>query len=324
MLKISLKFLFAFALLYWLISSGRLDFSLVKKSFIHGHQWLFAFLLLTAQSALATFRYKSLLQTKSQKTVPFWSLLKINYIGLFFSSALPGAVTGDFIKLFYVKKLDSSFSKTFLITTTFLDRLLGLFALLFLSGTFSLLYFSEVITLSDKISHIILINLLLFFCALFIFVLLVSPSRFQDFVLNLIKKIPFFEKKLFFFFQTFFSFREKKMVLAFSFLLSFIIQFLNIIAFWIISSPFFEHPLPFPYIFTFIPVGLVATAIPVSPGGLGVGHVLFSNLFMLVNIKNGASLFNLYFLCNLSHNLLGAISYLFSGASSVRTPASTK
>jgi hypothetical protein len=59
----------------------------------------------------------------------------------------------------------------------------------------------------------------------------------------------------------------------------------------------------------------MATAIPISPGGLGVGHVLFANLFNLVGIDNGASLFNLFFLIAFLHNFSGVIPYLLVGQS---------
>ena len=134
MIKTLLKFGFAIALLYWLITSGKLDLSLIRKSFEVGPQWIIAFFLVLTQSILGAYRYKLLLETKAEKALGFFQVLRINYIGLFFSSVLPGAVTGDIIKLVYVKKLDESLSKTFLVTVTLLDRIVGLAGLLFLSG----------------------------------------------------------------------------------------------------------------------------------------------------------------------------------------------
>jgi uncharacterized membrane protein YbhN (UPF0104 family) len=90
-------------------------------------------------------------------------------------------------------------------------------------------------------------------------------------------------------------------------------QFLNVFSFWIICSPFFEVPLSFQYAFTFIPLGLVSIAIPITPAGLGVGHAIFGTLFSYFGVNNGASLFNLYFLMMISLNLLGTIPYLLSG-----------
>ncbi|MDD4973626.1 MAG: lysylphosphatidylglycerol synthase transmembrane domain-containing protein [Bacteriovorax sp.] len=318
MIKILLKFVFAIALLYWLITSGKLDLSLVMKSFEVGPQWFMAFLLIIIIVALGAYRYKLLLETKSQKTLRFFDVLRLNYIGLFFSSVLPGAVTGDLIKLVYIKKLDQGFTKTFLVTVTLLDRIIGLAGLLFLAGGFSLIYFSEVTVLSPKIAHVIQLNLFLFGGTILFLGTLISPYKFQKMIVNLIKKIPFIGKKISELLDHLFALRENRKDLINCFLLSILTQFLSILAFWTISSPFYSGHLPLQYAFTFIPVGLIATAVPISPGGLGVGHVLFANLFSFVNIDNGASLFNLFFLCSFSHNFLGVIPYLLAGRKTLK------
>ena len=313
MIKSLLKLLFAISLLYWLIHSGKLDLTLIQKSFYIGPQWLIAILLIALQASLAAFRYRILLQTKSQNPLRYFDIYWLNYIGFFFSSVLPGAVTGDLIKLVYIKKLDSHFSKTFLITSTIIDRIMGLTGLLFLSGFFSLIYYQEVTGLSSQMSHVIKLNLLLFLGAIVFLSTLMAPVKMQNAMIAFSNKAPIIGKKLHHFLEQVFSFRENRLGLLKCFLLSVMIQTLAIIAFWIISSPFTNGHLPLPYAFTLIPVGFIATAIPISPGGLGVGHVLFSNLFNMINITNGASLFNLFFLCNFAHNFLGLIPYLLAG-----------
>jgi uncharacterized protein (TIRG00374 family) len=317
MIKTLLKFLFAAALLYWLITSGKLDLTLIRKSFEVGPQWLVAFLLLASQSAIGAYRYKLLLETKCPKPLSFFQVLKLNYIGLFFSSVLPGAVTGDLIKLVYVRKLDQSFTKTFLLTVTLLDRIIGLAGLLFLAGFFSLIYYTDVTALSPKIAQIITLNLFLFFGTICFLSALIAPHKFQRKFVHLIRKIPFIGKKISKILSQIFTLRENKKDLAKCFALSVLMQFLGILAFWTISSPFYSGHLPLQYAFTFIPVGLIATAIPISPGGLGVGHMLFAKLFSFVQIDNGASLFNLFFLCSFTHNFLGVIPYLISGRKTV-------
>ncbi|MBC7540415.1 MAG: flippase-like domain-containing protein [Bacteriovorax sp.] len=317
MFKTLLKFIFAIALVYWLVTSGKLDLSLVSKSFKVGPQWLIALFLIIIIVALGAYRYKLLLETKSQKKLRFFDVLRLNYIGLFFSSVLPGAVTGDLIKLVYIKKLDQSFSKTFLITVTLLDRIIGLAGLLFLAGFFSLIYFSEVTALSPKIAHVIILNLFLFGGTIAFLLTLISPFKFQKMIVDLIQKIPLLGKKISKLLNQLFELRENRKDLLKCFLLSIVTQFLSILAFWTISSPFYSGHLPLQYAFTFIPVGLIATAVPISPGGLGVGHVLFANLFSFVNIDNGASLFNLFFLLSFAHNFLGVIPYLLVGRKTV-------
>ena len=57
------------------------------------------------------------------------------------------------------------------------------------------------------------------------------------------------------------------------------------------------------------PIGNILIALPLAPGGLGVGHLAFDSLFQLIGIKDGANIFNLVFVINMSLNLLGAIPY---------------
>ena len=318
MIKTILKFGFAFAIIYWLITSGKLDLSLVHKSITGGPQWIIAFFIVAFQSVLGAFRYKVLLETKSQRPLSFLQILRLNYIGLFFSSVLPGAVTGDLIKLVYVKKLDSNFTKTFLVTVTLLDRIIGLSGLLFLSGFFSLMYFSELTSLTPKMTQVIYLNLFLFLGSILFLGILIAPYKYQKIIVALFNRVPLIGKKMANLIAQFFALRENKKDLAKCFGLSIFAQFLTILSFWIISSPFYSGHLPFQYAFTLFPAGLIATAIPISPGGLGVGHVLFANLFSFVNIDNGASLFNLFFLCNFSHNILGVIPYVISGRQTVK------
>lgn len=61
-----------------------------------------------------------------------------------------------------------------------------------------------------------------------------------------------------------------------------------------------------------VPLGLMVTAIPVTPAGLGVGHVAFLTLFRMVGTTQGANLFTLYSVSFVLINLSGAFLYLSS------------
>jgi uncharacterized protein (TIRG00374 family) len=313
MIKTILKFVLAIGLIYWLYNSGKLDLSLVKKSISMGPQWIFAVLLITLQAFSGTLRYQILLETKSKSDFSFKKLLPLNYIGFFFSSVLPGAVTGDIIKVVYIKKHDPSLSKTSLVTLTLLDRLLGLTGLLVLAGFFSLINYKSLIILSDKIPHLIHLNLLLCLGSLIFFGILISGRRVQKFATDFLRKIPLIGHKVSSIVEQLLSLHENRFDLLKCLGFSILSQFFGILAFWVVSSPFYQVKIPLSYAFSFIPIGLIATAIPISPGGLGVGHVLFANLFMLVGIDNGASLFNLFYLAAFLHNFSGVIPYLLIG-----------
>ncbi len=312
MLKLILKFGFAGALIYWLLKSDKLDFSLVQRSLSDPATWTICLGLIIFQGLIAALRWKKLLEVESNKKLPYFQLVKLNWIGLFFNSFLPGAVTGDLIKLVYAKDLDRDLSKTSLVTTAFLDRIFGLSGLLCLMGFFSLINYQEMTSLSPKLKTLIHFNLLLFSGALLFISTLFFPKKGQAIVLSLSESIPIIGSKLKKTFEKVWLIGSCKQTVFQALLYSLIIQFLSVFVFWLISSPFYGKEIPLSLLFTFIPAGLIAVAIPIAPAGLGVGHLAFDSLFRYAGIAGGASFFNLFFLCNISVNLMGLIPYLLT------------
>ena len=60
----------------------------------------------------------------------------------------------------------------------------------------------------------------------------------------------------------------------------------------------------------FVPVGILATMLPVAPVGLGVGHVAFLTLLKLAGSREGANLFSLYTAVVILLSLSGGLLYL--------------
>ncbi len=313
LIKLLLKLSLAVGIIYWLIQSGKLDFSLIGKSFAMGYQWLIAFLLIFFQAALGSVRWKLILEINSDQHFPQLQLLKVNWIGLFFNSFLPGAVTGDFIKLLYVKDIDPQMSKTYLVTTVFIDRILGLIGLLTLLGLSSAFFYNDIIQFGPKMEQLLHFNLLLFVGAIFFVILLFAPKKLQDTVLDLSHKVPVIGDKIHKTISGVWLIGSQKGTLMKCLALSLILQAITIVAFYIISSPFYGKEVPLTFIASLVPSGFIAIALPISPAGLGVGHYIFDMLFSLIHIEGGASFFNLFFLVNVTVNSLGFFPYIFSG-----------
>jgi uncharacterized membrane protein YbhN (UPF0104 family) len=56
-----------------------------------------------------------------------------------------------------------------------------------------------------------------------------------------------------------------------------------------------------------VPLGLLVTAVPIAPAGLGVGQVAFLALFRMAGSSQGANLFTLYMAACVLINLVGAL-----------------
>jgi len=311
--KITLKIILALGIIYWLLSSGKLDFSLINKSFSAGYGWLACITFLCIQDVLSGIRWRWLLQVNSKEEFPLKDMVRVTWIGLFFNSFLPGAVTGDFIKLLYIRDLDRSMSKTYLVTTVLMDRILGLMGLLIIMGTFSVIYYSEITGLSPQMAKLINFNLLLFAGAIGFIIFLFIPRRLQEKFLTLVEMIPILGKKIHKTLMSVWMIGDQKLVLFKCIALSVFLQSLAFFGFYLISSPFYTQEIPFQYIVTFIPIGFMATAIPISPAGLGVGHYIFEQLFAFVGVSGGANFFNLYFVALVFVNSFGILPYIFGG-----------
>ncbi len=313
MLGTIVKFSFSLLLIFWLLKSGKLDFTLTFTFFKEHLNIAFLFLFLhSIGSTLGAYRWKILLQSRGKEKYPFMPIFKTQWIGLFFNSILPGAVTGDLIKIAYKKNINPNLSKTFFLGTVFLDRLIGLLGLITLTGTFSLINYHEIASISDKLRSLVHFNFLIFLGALLITTLLLLPKKVQKIFLDLFGKIPLIGSKAGYFFEQIWTIGSKRATFLGCIFLSILIQIISIFLFWKIVSPLTEHFFPLYQAFIVAPLGFISMALPLAPSGLGVGHAIFGTLLSFFQIEQGASLFNVYFICVVLFNLTGAIPYIIS------------
>ena len=275
MIKLVLKFSFAGGLLYWLIQKGDLDFAMAGKALTENPELVLGVILMIAFSAIGTaYRWKILLEIKS-KPLPFGEVVKLNWIGLFFSSILPGAVTGDLVKAVYAKKLDDRLTKTYLLMSTLVDRVIGLIGLLFLLGIFTLFNYEDLITISPQMENLVHVNFFLLAGSLGFFATLFMPKNLKTLFLRLTDKIPFIGHQIEKILAQIWAMGENKKTILKCLLMSMVFQANNVCAIYYISKPFFDSTLSLGKAFTFVPLGLIATAVPISPAGMGVGHAIF-------------------------------------------------
>lgn len=307
--KTILKILFAVAILTWLVKSDRLDFSLVGKALNNGLWPLIAFLLLITNALITAIRWKMLLELENAK-LKLSRVFPINLIGQFFSTFLPGAVTGDFLKLLYIKDEDKTLKKTFLLSTVLIDRILGLIGLIFVAGIPSVFNYTELVSMGPKVKPLLSFNIMLLVGAISFIAILFLPKTFKKNVLKLLDIIPIIGERLSEVTQTFWKFGENKKVIISSICISVVVHTLSIVSFWALLHPFFIVQLGIDKLFSIVPIGFITVAIPISPSGAGVGHLAFEQLFKILNQSNGASFFNLYFLVTIATNMLGVIPYI--------------
>jgi uncharacterized membrane protein YbhN (UPF0104 family) len=297
-------------LIYWLMATGKLDFGalkvLVQDSEIlvaNCAIWLFIYV------GLGTLRWFALLRGLGLK-VGFGRALHLQLIGFFFNTAIPGAVGGDIVKAVYVIREQQAQAKTPAMLTVLLDRVLGLAGLFVLAGiavAFNLDVLRQVPRLWPLVAFLAvgLVGLIIGFAV----VMYPFPPGRDPFVRLLSKGIPGFAqlRKIY---EALRDYRNSPKTLVFAVGLSVVIQAFAITYAYVLTQRLTGQSPPIGVFGTIFPIGIMVTAVPLAPGGLGVGHVAFDQLFTMAGLTGGATVFNVIVLGQLSLNLLGFIPYL--------------
>ena len=310
MLKTFLKFSFALILCYWLFKDGKLDFSLLAQAFHSGYLWVWGVLLLVTRLIFCPMRFKTLLDSNSKTPTPFLKVFSFDAVGNLFSVILPGAAAGDVVRFFYYRKLGPGITSGMVAAFLTIDRLIGLMGLMGLSILITLINFKSFALLSPQLVSLFLINVIVFvfmsLFMLFIFSRWFPKNKIESLLTTFLSRWPKVLQSLHDVLKVQLSF--------YNFLKCFILSLLNQVfvfsGFVLLILPFIPKSNSLFKILTILPIGFIGSSLPITPAGLGVGHVLFDNLFRLIEINNGASLFNLYFVVNIFVCLLGLIPYL--------------
>jgi len=71
-----------------------------------------------------------------------------------------------------------------------------------------------------------------------------------------------------------------------------------------------EFQLSLGSLYIVVPLGLLITAIPVAPAGVGTGNLAFLYLFHLIGSERGADVYSLFALTNIVLSSIGGLVYL--------------
>jgi uncharacterized protein (TIRG00374 family) len=271
----AVKLALAGALIFWLIKSGKLDFSSLSK-LMRPDIITISLVLVFLNVAIINERWRTLLKAQGF-AVGYSQALRLTLIGLFFNFAIPGGVGGDVVKGYYVAK-DNPSERLKSVMTIAVDRLVGLYMILSMALFSMTLQWSLVQEIPELKSIYSLLLTIFFFYSLgwaFVF-----SRRFHD--SGIAQKICAYLPKGEKFLQLYLALSEYKKIKSVFFktaLLTIIGQSVAI-GFFIFTGSFLEtSPIPFSIYFFVVPIGFMITAIPISPAGIGVGQAAFYYLF---------------------------------------------
>jgi hypothetical protein len=300
----------AAGLLWWLVNSGKLDWSLLRTLTSEPLRLVLAIVLCATNLLLCTWRWRLLLSARTKDLMASSKLFLVNWVGMFFSSALPGSVTGDVIKIFYVRQQSNELSKPFLLFSCLVDRVMGLVGLILLIGLNTAFNYQSLIALSPQLKPLLKFN---FLALAGLSIGLIAYFFFPQYIQ---RALEFFVKR----FSTaqwpvrlselWRDFADARPQMLKCILISLVVQTIGAGIFHLLATPYYSSPMALSNVLSFIPLGFIAVAIPIAPGGLGVGHAAFQSLFAMVGENGGANFFNFYFVVTIGFNLLGIIPWL--------------
>lgn len=306
--KFFLRLSLTLGIIFFLVQSGRLNFSRLLL-FLDSPKILFTllFVLLVVSIPLTALRWWLLLRA-IQIRLPIKNAYFLTWIGNFFSATLPGAVTGDLVKGYYLVKLDKGEGKTKPLMTLIIDRATGLFGLIVMAF-FALIFNWRLIFSQAKLQPLALFIVFLFcMIALFYTVILYPFPEGRDPFIRLINMLP--KSGLFLkIYNTFKIYQHHWRSLATTLIISIIIHSLTAFLFFLVTQMLKMDQVDFATQMFIMPIGLITTAIPIAPGGIGIGHAAFETLYLLIGVKGGADIFNLFIVIQLAVYLLGGIVY---------------
>lgn len=303
----ALKLAFSFGLIAWMVMTDKLPLAELKSLFEPGVLF-FGLASVGLALLLAAERWRLLLVSQGFQ-VERSATYRMTLVGTFFSYFLPGGVGGDVVKAYYVVK-NLGERRAQAVGTVVFDRIIGLFTMILFALVTSLFEY-EILLRHPVLKSFFLLLAGLFAIFLTLFWLMWSrrTSGLRDSFLKRIERVNFLHQALFRLNQ----FQLRKMDFVKIVALSLVSQSFSLL-FFISIAPFLgESGIPLSVFLFCVPLGFMATAIPISPGGIGVGQAAFLFLFNLVLAREtqvGPLLITAYQLCTLAFGLIGAVLYV--------------
>ena len=305
-----LKISAAVAIIWYMIHSGRLNVKAIYGAKDRFDLIVLSFLIMLVAIFVTFYRWKLLLKGQNIM-LSNKEIISLGFIGIFFTSVLPGAVGGDIIKSVYIAKKVKG-QKVSSVLTVLLDRIIGLAALIMICSVGLLINIKTVLqnTALKSLGVIILLSLVVIIVMTFFG--LSRRVRKNTFFNNLISRLPLsgFINKVY---DSFHAYRDNHRYLTYSLLLSFVNHALNITIFYLIALALGFDQLGIYAYFFIVPLGLITMAIPLTPAGIGVGQAAFLKLFewaLGVKTTIGADTITIWQVIFILISMFGAVFYI--------------
>jgi uncharacterized protein (TIRG00374 family) len=296
-LGIAIRYLIGIFIIAWLWKTDLIEPAILKK--INLQVALMGAVLVCAQLTLAGWRAQILL-AEHNIYVGLWRCISYNSVGIFYSLFFPGGMSGDLARAYCFWRAYPAASKSALFGSLFIDRLLGTVAMLFMgliAGTF--------LISNLGLQRFVLYGWLIFFIAGFAYFILMQMHRNHNKKTDgIVPRMARFTEKI-----DLKSYSAK--AIGISSAISLAGHGCAVLIIYIISS-LMDSELNLSAVITVAPLGLLANALPLTPGGIGVGENGFEFLYSMMGGRNGGNSFMASRVFLFSPAVLGMLTLCFS------------
>lgn len=280
---------------------------------------------------LAAWRWRLLMQVQ-QMRLPFLRAFKLTMVSNFFSLLIPGAVSGDLLKIAYAGQCFEG-RKTEILLTIMLDRILGLSAMFFAATLATLLYIGKLPELWYQnrllVMAVLLANAGCLACIV-IYALYRGRKMFaksqllQRALAGINRCLPNFLHSTLQRLQAAFAlYQTKQRILGKHVLYSILIDLINAFALFAIGKSLGEKAMSAVQYTLVTQISNASALLPITPGGIGIRDLLsaaFFRAFAANPLEVAGSIPVVFTIIVVSWNLLGAAIFVCSPKMRKLTP----
>ncbi len=291
-IKLALKFFVVGIVFYFLFEKGLVTENGLRALVARPEILGLCVGLITLNAFLGTFRWALLVRAQGIQ-LGLLQALRLNFIGVFFNIALPGTVSGDVVKALEVGKVYPD-RRGHLMGSILFDRILGVAGLAIIGAGAAFGVDLPAAVLSAV--FLALVGSLGFFGVLFL-----VPVRWMDRVPQKFRRIL----------HGIWEYQNHPRLIGGMLALSVVIHAVMVLVAFLVFHVISTDPLPIRTLASIVPIGMLATAIPVLPAGVGTGHAAFIYLFSRVGSPLGADVFSWIVFFQVIMAAIGGVVYLW-------------
>lgn len=300
----------AVAIVIYLVRTQRLGLSRLLPAFYSPGELLAALGILVALPFIVSYRWRLLLH-HLKFDVHWADAVRLTFIGVFFDTFMPGG-TSDVVRGYYFDRKFQPQRRIVAASSLVVDRFISIMALVLLA-CFALGLRVRSIRDDPALQTVALIAGAAGLVFLLIFIFLCAggnPGR--DLLVKCAARFKAAGVAVRIY-DAFRGYQRGAGLLLKALVLSLGCQLLAVLCFVLLAHALGEVRLTLSDYIYLVPVGLIVAQIPISVGGIGVGHVAFYSLFRMAGSNLGAELFSLFIVIRFIAALPGLFFFFKAG-----------